>query len=190
MRRRRVGFLLIFGALVPLVVAATAWACGLLASLRTDVSVASPGQTITVTGTNYSDDLTTNTPVQIRWNSRTGPVIATATPVGPRINQQVQVPRGIEPGWYVLNATQFRISDGQPRQGTPGRTVIRVQGAGAAAASPWSSAPAGGPAAGSGTGPGEPPLVPTLLGVVLSLGLLGGGLTLVSRSRGRRALGA
>ena len=188
MRRRRVGFLLIFGALVPLVVAATAGACGLLASLRTDVPVASPGQTITVTGTNYSDDLTTNTPVQIRWNSRTGPVIAQATPVGGAISQQVTVPANADPGWYVLNGTQYNISTGQPVAGTPGRTTLRVQGAAAGAASPWASAPGGGAGVTVGGGPGGPPLVPTLLGVVLSLGLLGSGLTLVSRSRGRKAL--
>jgi hypothetical protein len=36
-------------------------------------------------------------------------------------------------------------------------------------------------------GPGGPPLLPTLLGVGLSLALLASGLTLVSRSRTRKA---
>ena len=183
MRRRRVGFLLIFGALVPLAVAATAWACGVLATLKTDSTVAAPGTTLTVTGANYSNDMDAFSPVQIRWNSRTGPVIGQAVPVGGRISTQVQVPAGSTPGWYVLNGTQNRISDGSPKSGTPGRTTLRVQGAAAGAASPWSSTPGGGAAVSVGGGSNGPPLVPTLLGVVLSLGLLGSGLTLVSRSR-------
>ena len=191
MRRRRVGFLLIFGALVPLALAATAWACGILATLKVEgSSVASPGQQITVTGVNYSSNMTTNTPVQIRWNSRTGPVIAQATPVGGVISQQVTVPANADPGWYVLNGTQYSISTGQAKSGTPGRTTLRVQGAAASAASPWASGPGGGAGVTVGGGPGGPPLVPTLLGVALSLGLLASGVTLVSRSRTRKALSA
>ena len=186
MRRRRIGFLLIFGALVPLAVAATAWACGVLATLRVDSSVASPGQTLTVTGVNYDSRMDQFTPVQIRWGSRTGPVIGQAVPVGGRISTQVQVPGNSAAGWHVLNGTQHRISDGAPKSGTPGRTTLRVQGA-AQGSSAWSSAPGGGAGVTVGGGPSAPPLVPTLLGVVLSLGLLGSGLTLVSRSRTRKA---
>jgi hypothetical protein len=178
---------LIFGALIPLAVASTAWACGLLASLKSSATVANPGQTVTVTGTNYSNDVVTNTPVQIRWNSRTGPVIEDAIPVQGRINEQVTLPTGVSPGWYQLTATQNRISDGQPRQGTPGRTTIRIQGAGAAAASPWGAGPGGGATVALDGDPGAPALLPTLAGVLLSLGLLGGGLTLVGRGRTRRA---
>ena len=190
MRRRRLGSLLIFGALVPLAVAATAWGCGVLATVKLDRSAAAPGQTLNVTGINYSNDMTTFTPVQLRWNSRTGPVVGTATPVGGRINTEIQVPAGTGPGWYVVNGTQSRISDGTPKSGTPGRTTLRVQGAAQGAASPWSSTPGGGAAVAVDGGPGGPPLVPTLLGIVLSLGLLGAGLTLVSRSRAGRAASA
>ena len=187
MRRRRVGFLLIFGALIPLAVAATAWACGVLATLKVDRTVAAPGQQLTVTGVNYSSDMTNFTPVQIRWNSRTGQVLGEAIPVGGRISTQVNVPAGVGAGWYSLNGTQYNVNNGAPKSGTPGRTTLRVQGAAAAAASPWGSAPGGGAAVAVDGGPGGPPLVPTLLGVVLSLGLLGSGLTLVSRSRTRKA---
>jgi hypothetical protein len=176
---------LIFGALVPLAVAATAWACGVLATLKVDSSVASPGQTLTVSGINYSDSAQF-TPVQIRWNSRTGPVLKEVSTVGGRFSTTVQVPGNAAPGWYVLNGTQYNIANGTPKSGTPGRTTLRVQGAGAGAASPWSSGP-GGAAVPVDGGPGGPPLVPTLLGVMLSLGLLGSGLTLVSRSRTRKA---
>ena len=187
MRRRRVGFLLIFGALVPLAVAATAWACGVLATLRVDKPVAAPGQALTVTGINYSGDMTNFTPVQIRWNGRTGPQIGQAIPVGTRISTEVRVPAGVSPGWYSLNATQYNVNTGAPKSGTPGRTTLRVQGAAAAASSPWGQAPGGGATVAVGGGPGGPPLLPTLLGVALSLGLLASGLTLVSRSRTRKA---
>jgi len=188
LRRRRVGFLLIFGALVPLAVAATAWACGSLATLKSGTSVASPNESITLTGGNYSNDTVNNTPVQIRWNSRTGPVIETAIPnAGGFITTDIQVPANASPDWYVVNATQNKVSDGTPVAGTPGRTTLRVQGAAAGAASPWASTPGGGAAVKVGSPPGGTALMPALLGVVLSLGLLGTGLTLVSRSRARRA---
>ena len=187
MRRRRVGFLLIFGALVPLAVAATAWACGVLATLKTDKAVAAPGEVLNVSGINYSSNMADFTPVQIRWNGRTGQQIGQAIPVATRISTEVRVPAGVSAGWYSLNATQYRLDDGTPKSGTPGRTTLRVQGAAAAASSPWGSAPGGGATVAVGGGPGGPPLVPTLLGVALSLGLLGSGLTLVSRSRTRKA---
>ena len=185
MRRRRVGFLLIFGALVPLALAATAYACGVLATLKSSATVAAPGSTVTVSGVNYSSDMNAFTPVQIRWNSRTGPVLDTVTPVGGRFSEEITLPNS-QPGWFVVNATQNSVATGAPKAGTPGRTTLRVQGASASGSS-WSTGPGGGAAVNVGGGPGGPPLVPTLLGVVLSLGLLGSGLTLVSRSRTRKA---
>lgn len=196
--RRRVGFGLIFGALVPLAVAATAWGCGLLATLNAGTSVANPGQTLTVTGVNYEpqNGVTatnlepTHTPVQIRWNSRYGPIIKEVTPDGEgKISTTVQVP-DVGSGWYVLNATQFSLNGGLPRRGTPGRTTVRVQGeAGSStAASPWStSKPAGpgGAAVAVDDSSASPALFPTLLGIVLSLTLLGTGVTLVGRARTR-----
>jgi len=192
---------LIFGALVPLALAATAWACGVLATVKVDRSVARPGETIRVTGVNYqpnngatpaNNNTPQFTPVQIRWNSRTGAVIGEATP-GPsgtensgKIDTTVTVPNNAAPGFYLVVGTQNRLADGTPKSGTPGRTSMRVQGAAAgAAASPWSSTPGGGAGVAVDGGPGGPPLLPTLLGVVLSLGLLGTGLALVGRSRTR-----
>ncbi len=173
-----------FGALVPLAVAATAWACGVLATLKVDRSVAAPGQQLTVTGANYDNNMTNFTPVQIRWNSRTGPQIGQATPVGGRINTQVTVPANTQPGWYALNGTQYNVNTGAPKSGTPGRTTLRVQGA-ASSSTAWSQGPGGGAGVSVDAGPGGPALLPTLLGIVMSLGLLGAGVTLVSRSRRR-----
>jgi len=184
-RRRRVGFLLIFGALVPLAAAATAWACGVLATVKLDASVARPGQTLNVSGVNYSTGNVT--PVQLRWNSRTGPVLKEVAPApNGTISTTIQVPNS-DPGWYIVAGTQQRLSDGAPVAGTPGRATLRVQGASAGAASPWSQGPGGGAGLAVDGGPGGPPLLPTLLGIALSLGLLGSGVTLVSRSRGRKA---
>lgn len=197
MTRRRVGFFLIFGALVPLAVAATAWACGVLATLKTSSSVAAPGQTLTVTGVNYqpnngvtsTNPAPTFTPVQIRWNSRAGAVLKEVTPDAEgKINTTIEVPQ-VPPDWYVLNGTQFRLSDGTPKSGTPGRVTLRVQGAAAGAASAWDKTPAGpgGTAIKVDAGPGSPATLPTLLAIGLSLALLGSGLTLVRRSRTRSA---
>lgn len=195
--RRRAGFFLIFGALVPLAVAATAWACGNLATLR-GPGVAAPGSTITVTGSNYQDNTaspTGSTPVQIRLDSRTGPVLAdNLIPSGPRraISAQVSL-AGVSPGYHVLQGTQWRKSDGFPASGTPGRTTIRVQGSSASSSSGSSWGSPGAPVKVDAGGPGGSAPMSTLLGVGLSLALLGIGSTLVARSRRaarRPALGA
>jgi len=188
--RRRLGFLLIFGAAISLVVASTAWACGVLATLKVSSSSGTPGQQLTATGRNYSAAGNAS-PVQIRWNSRNGPVLQNATPdTAGNINTTFNVPANASPGWYVVMATQ--TVGGVPKSGTPGRTTVRVEGA-AAQAAPWSSSKPAGP---GGTGAtvaldpapsGSPAFMPTLLGIVLSLGLLGGGLTLIGRGRSRTA---
>ena len=196
MTRRRAGFLLIFGALVPLAVAATAWACGTLATVKVDASVANPGQTLTVTGINYqanngataqNNNTDTFTNVQLRWNSRTGPILKEVRPdAAGKIATTLQVPGDATAGWYVINGTQFRLSDGTPKSGTPGRTTLRVQGAAAGGASPWGQGPGGGVAVKVGD-PAGPALAPTLAAVLLSLAMLAGGLTLLNRGRARRA---
>jgi hypothetical protein len=194
--KRRVGFLLIVSAAVPLVVVATAWACGVLATLRLDKTVAAPNQSLTASGVNYGQVTAGNSPVQLRWNSRTGPVLREVTPDGKgNIDTTVDVPANTKPGWYVLMATQYKVVDGTPKAGTPGRTTLRVQGAGkssSAPVAPWSSSKPTGPG-GAGApvavhgGSGSPASLPALLGVLLSLALLGTGVTLVARGRVRTA---
>jgi hypothetical protein len=187
-RRRRAGFLLIFGAMVPLAIAATAWACGNLATLRIEgPTTVNPGSTVTVLGSNYRAS-PPNTPVQIRLDSRTGPVLREVVPdADNKINTQVTIPANTAPDWHMLVGTQYSIATGVPASGTPGRTVLRVQGAAVGASSPWSSAPGGAPVRVDGGGPGGPAPLPTLLAAALSLALLGTGLTLVARSRTRTA---
>lgn len=200
--RRRLGLFLIIGAAVSLIAVSTAWACGVLATL-TAPSTAAPGSTVNVTGRNYSSSASFGA-VQIRLNSRTATPIGSAT-VGAdtKINTNVTLPAGLSPGWYVVLGTQTNTTTGVPKSGTPGRTSIRVQGAaaasrrhGGAAVTPWSSTTppggSGGLAVKAVGGSGGSAFVPTLLGIFLSLGLLGGGVTLVARSRtaNRPGLGA
>ncbi|MDQ3871087.1 MAG: hypothetical protein M3301_05670 [Chloroflexota bacterium] len=195
MRRRRFGLLLICGAAVPLAVASTAWACGVLATLKLNTKVAAPNQTLTASGVNYSSSASAS-PVQIRLNSRDGAVLgevpASQVGTGGRINATFQVPASANPGWYVVLATQ--TVNGVPKSGTPGRTTLRVQGASkrGAAVAPWSTSKPSGPGGSGATlavdgGSGSPALWPTLLGVGFSLALLATGLTLVTRGRGKAA---
>jgi len=180
--RRRVGFLFICSAAIPIAIfASAAWACGALTTLKSSPSVAAAGGTVTVTGRNFGAGPTWG-PVQIRFNSRTGPVlkeIAPSTGNSFAFTDTVQVPAGTEPGWYVINATQSRVSDGIPKSGSPGRSTVRVQGAGAGSSTaPWGAAPTSG-----GSGGLDLPLP----GILLSVALLATGLALVSRDRGKKA---
>lgn len=189
--RRNAGFLFIFGAAAPLVIlVSSAWACGTLATLKAAPSTATAGQTVQATGAQYTQD-PTFTPVQIRLDSRTGPVLKEVTPVGSKFSTTFQLPATVAAGDHLLIATQNRIADGVPKSGTPGRTVMRVQGAGKAAAagssasagSPWSNSKPGAPggsAASIGSGDQAP------LGIGVSLALLSIGVTLVARDRATR----
>ena len=191
MRGRRIGFVLICSAAIPLVIAATAWACGVLAFLKLDTSVARPGQLVTATGGNYGQ-VSSNSPVSIRLDSRRGPVLATATPdPGGKINTTFNVPATARTGWHVIMATQT-TSSGTPKSGTPGRTTLRIQGAAKGSSGPvaaWGPSKPTGPGGSEASvgSAGTPAVLPTLLGILASLALLGTGLTLVRRGRARAA---
>jgi hypothetical protein len=180
--------------MIPLAIAATAWACGNLATLRIEgSSTVAPGSSVLVRGSNYSSPggTTGRTNVEIRLDSRTGQVLATAVPnADGKIEVQVPIPANTPADWHTLLGTQWQTlgsAAGAPVSGTPGRAVVRVQGAAASASSPWSGGPGGAPVKVDGGGPSSPAPLPTLLAVALSLGLLGSGLTLVARSRTRTA---
>ena len=188
--RRRAGFLFIFGAMAPLVVlVSSAWACGVLATLKVAPSSAAPGQTVQVTGLNYSQNMSLFTPVSIRLDSRTGPELKTVTPTPTgRIDDTFQVPAGTAGGDHVVLATQNRISDGTPKAGTPGRTLMRVQGAAARSsalgAAPWSNSKPGAPSASAA--PVDSGSDSSLLAIILSGAMLSIGLALVGRDRATR----
>jgi hypothetical protein len=195
--RRRVGQLFIFGAAAPLVIlVSSAWACGVLATLKAAPSTAAPGQTVQASGVNYSDAVgVTFTPVQVRLDSRTGDVLQEVTPVAGRFSTTFQVPASAGPGDHLLIATQSRLTDGTPKAGTPGRTTMQVVGAAAGssapAASPWSGSNPGAPGGSGASADARDAGYAPLLGIGLSLVLLSIGVTLVVRdraTRGRRPL--
>ena len=178
--RRRIGFLLMCSATIPVAIfAATAWGCGALVTLKSSDSVAAPGQTISLSGRNYSTSNTFST-VQIRWNGRTGNVLTDVTPAALANGVPVTIPNSAKPGWYVVAATQYRLSDGAPKSGSPGRTTVRVQGNAVTSATPWG---AGKPTGSGGSGSPDLPLP----GILLSVALLAAGMTLVVRDRGKKA---
>ncbi|MFN2538683.1 MAG: hypothetical protein ABR549_11140 [Mycobacteriales bacterium] len=177
--RRRVGFLFICSAAIPIAIfASAAWACGILATTSSSPKVVAPGGTVTVTGRNFAAASSSVTPIELRWNSRTGPVLPGGVNQSSRgFTANVTVPSTEGPGWYVINAVQYNTSNGTPVAGTPGRTTVRVQGSGASSAAPWGAAKPTG-------GPGSPDL--PLPGILLSVALLATGLTLVARDRGKK----
>ena len=183
--RRRVGFLFIICAAIPVAVfASTAWACGALTTLQASKAVVAPNEVINVTGRNFSNGPGatppgTNTAVQIRWASRSGTIL-TEVPQGGNFTVPVRVPANATSGWYTLTGTQFNATTGVAKSGSPARTVLRVQGAAAAGTSaPWGAAT---PTSG---GPGSPDL--PLPGILLSVAMLATGLTLVFRDKGKKA---
>ena len=179
--RRRVGFLFIIFAAIPLVVfASTAWACGRLATITLSKASPAPGETIDVTARNFFRAGTTTTDVQFRLDSRDGPILA-SHPGGSEFTQPVRLPRTTGAGWHVVVATQFNSATGVPLSGTPARATVRVQGApvGPLATAPWGAAT---PTSG---GPGSPDV--PLPGLVLSMAMRATGLTLVFRDRGKKA---
>lgn len=181
--RRKVGLILVFGAALPLAAASVAWACGVLATVTLSKKVAAPGDVVTVTGKNWSTS-SSFSPVSIRLQSRTGTVLTT-TPVlsGNVINDTLTLPSNLSPGWYVVLGTQVNTSTGVAKSGTPGRTTIRIQGSssGGAVATPWSSAKPAGPAAATAAASGDGSLLTLMLAAGLSLTMLAGGWTILSR---------
>jgi hypothetical protein len=165
-----------------------AWACGVLATVTLDKKVASPGQSVTITGKNYANTVAGGaSPVTVRLNGRKGTVLTTVNAAAGRISDTFTVPASASPGWYVVLATQSN-ADGSPKAGTPGRTTLRIQGSSAASATPvaapWSSSTPSGPTgshASVGTGSGSQSLLAILLAAALSLSMLVGGWKLLNR---------
>jgi len=181
--KRKIGLALVFGAALPLAVASVAWACGVLATLSSDVKVAAPGQVVTFSGKNYGTAPSAG-PISFRLKSRSGTVVKEIpAPTTDKIATTFAIPADTSPGWYVVLATQ-NSSSGVPKAGTPGRTTIRVQGSAqsSVAGAPWGSPNSSGPAAQAGGGS----LLAILFAGALSLTMLAGGWKILNR-RGRTA---
>ena len=184
--RRKAGLFLIFGAALPLLVASTAWACGVLATLKLSERTAAPGASLTATGKNYS---ATGSDITLRLKGRNGTVLKTVAPAG-RLNTTFTVPSDLSPGWYTVLATQNSSpTSTNPKSGTPGRTSLRVAAASrsGAAVAPWNSAKPSGPAASAAPAAadaGGSATLPMVLAMVLSLTMLAGWLLFIGRRNG------
>ncbi|MFN2537342.1 MAG: hypothetical protein ABR549_04215, partial [Mycobacteriales bacterium] len=126
--RRRIGFLFICSAAIPIAIfASAAWACGALTTLKASPSVAAPGSNVGVSFRNFGSAGSGWGPVQLRWGSRTGPVLkelAAPSGTGPfSSSDTVQIPASEGAGWGLVVATQSRVSDGTPKSGSPARTT-------------------------------------------------------------------
>lgn len=142
MRRRSVVSLAVF-AVVALVLggAALAWACGAQAGIKNSPNTGMSGNpqtgkggtTFTVSGTNFREG-----PVEVHWNSVSGPLLGTAT--GPSFSISVTVPAGQAEGTYYVVAFQENV-------GSPSDPFTVT---GVAQASSSSSSSSGGDSAGTG----------------------------------------
>ena len=130
--RKRVWSQLVLVALaIPLTATAMAYACTGLATVTSSTSAAAPGTKVTVSGASFAahDPADTRTePAIIRFDSLTGPVVATASPTGSadggRFSVELTVP-ALAAGNHVLVVTQNGI-DGRPAYGTPARQAFTV----------------------------------------------------------------
>lgn len=133
----------IFGALaVPLFAASAAYACQKLVTLHANPQSAPAGTAVDVTGVNY-DMKETSSNVDIRLDSRNGPVLASIPPsqLGAKgdFTRSVTIPEGTASGNHIFVATQT-LANGSPCVGCPGRANIEVTGASASAAENSSAA--------------------------------------------------
>lgn len=168
-------------AAIPLAVASVAFACARLTTLYLNKSAARSGAEVSGFGRNYTTDPRASD-VTVRFNSRHGLVLWQGRPdQNGNITPSFRVPKA-KRGYYTILATQYG-ADGRPAAGTPGRASLRIgQGrrTSQAVAAGWPPSGSAGPG-GSGGPPGavvtSAPAI--LLSVLLSGGLLGGGLVLV-----------
>lgn len=89
-------------AIMALVMASAAWAC----SASTEIKVTSGPGPVTVTGERFIDRM----PVEIRWNSASGKLLATAS--GPSFSLPVSPPENAASGIYSIVAIQRDPTDG------------------------------------------------------------------------------
>ena len=186
--RKRLGLIMILaGAVIPLAIASTAWACARLSVIKLNAGQASPGAQVFGVGRNFDPPSRGSTPVTIRFNSRSGAPLTQATPNAEgRISFSFRVPNAPRGGYAIL-ATQT-TREGRPAAGTPARAPLRVRGASGSRRARRGEivAPVGGSAS-SGGGPTPAPVAAGGLALALS----GGGVfLLLGARRGQSGLAA
>lgn len=157
---------------LPLAVAATAFACANLATLKLDHGGVASGSAVTAYGRNFNTNAAAST-VTLRFNGRNGRVLWEGRPLpNGKLTGTFTAPK-VQAGKYVILATQTGI-DGRPAAGTPGRAPLTIKG-GAASSVVAPQPSSGGPAI---------PSLPIGVGMtLLMLALGGGGVALVSGAR-------
>jgi hypothetical protein len=181
LHRRRVGVSLIAAAVaIPLAIAATAFACANLATLKLSRGAVAAGGDVTAYGRNYNSN-PASSPVTLRFNGRAGRVLFEGRPAANgKLTGTFKAPADVRAGRYVIVATQTG-PDGRPAAGTPGRAPLRIRAGG--------SATVVAPPAGTSTP--TLPSAPAAIGLAaLMLGLAGGGVALVGGARRRSAASA
>ena len=181
-------------ALASVAIGASAWGCASVASLDFTPGVAAPGSQVEVLVTFTNKDK----PVDLRWDSVNGPVLATIEPAtfteGLHGNWRfakgtITVPENATAGPHIVVASQEAVA-GTATWGMPARGLLQVSGAG----SPVIGAPTGSTATGrplelvseESVGAGELALVGLgAAGITLLVG--GAGLVLVTARRDRQA---
>lgn len=165
---------------VLVVSAGAAWACVSTFLLTTESSIVEPGGTVMVVGRGFAE----RAPVDIRLDSHTGPILATAPPprttMTSKFTLPVRIPEETPNGPHLLVATQ---SYHDMNAGSPTRTMIHV-GASAPVAPPPETARPATVAIADGDRPSTLTLVLVGLGVAAGALLLAGAVGAgASRSR-------
>lgn len=136
-RQRRLVIGLFFTAAVPLLVASVAFACQRITPAHATPESGPAGASVRMTGSNFSSEGTSSN-VEIRWDRRDGPSLASIAPaaLGDKgsFDVTVTVPADAAIGNHILIATQT-LANGAPCVGCPGRANFHVTAASAQASS-------------------------------------------------------
>lgn len=174
--RRKFAVLASIGVLgIPLAVVATAFACANLATMKLNRANATPGTQVSFVGRNFNSNAAAS-PVAVRWNGRSGPVLFEGRPTAGKLRGTFTVPNA-KPGYYIVVATQTG-PNGRIASGTPGRAPLKIAG------SSSSAVVAPGP---STAGPAAPDGL--LVGLGLSAFMIVGGLGAIAVRRRRDPAG-
>jgi hypothetical protein len=129
-KRRALGFFGTASAVVVLL-GLTAYACTNLASLNLSTTNGRPGESLTITGSSFNiicvcGPQVPPTPVKIRWNGIKGEVMAEMMPDKAGVVSASFVVPNVEPGYYVIVATQHDETYHIDAAGTPARATFEV----------------------------------------------------------------
>ena len=155
---------------VLVVSGSAAWACVSTFLLTTESSTVEPGGTVMVVGRGFAE----RAPIDIRLDSHTGPILATApaprTTMTSKFTLPVRIPEDTPNGPHLLVATQ---NYHDMNAGSPTRVMIHVGASGPAAPTPEVPRPAT-VAFADGDGPSALALVLVGLGVAAGALLFAG----------------